>query len=138
MTVKSTRFRLSTKGEVDIFDITAKVTEAVRSSGIHEGIACVATVGSTAAVTTMENEHGLVQDLRAAIERLIPQRHAYKHNSAGDDNGHSHLRSTLLGTSVTLPVSEGRPVLGKWQQVLFVELDDRPRDRELFVQVIGE
>jgi len=120
-------------------DITAEVHEAVRSAGIQDGIACVATAGSTAAVTTLEFEPGLVKDLRAALDRLLPRDLGYAHaETGGDENGDSHLRSTLLGTTLCLPVSGGRALLGTWKQVVFVELDHRPREREVTVQVVGD
>ncbi|HKZ48195.1 MAG TPA: secondary thiamine-phosphate synthase enzyme YjbQ [Thermoplasmata archaeon] len=138
MVAKSARFRLRTGGEVEVVDITAKVAEAVRASGVREGIACVSTPGSTAAVTTIEHESGLLEDLAATLERLVPRKSPYRHNRGGDDNGDSHLRATLLGSSLSLPVSAGAPILGTWQQVVFVELDHRPREREVHVQVVGE
>jgi len=130
MVAKSARFRLRTGGEVEVVDITAKVAEAVRASGVREG--------STAAVTTIEHESGLLEDLAATLERLVPRKSPYRHNRGGDDNGDSHLRATLLGSSLSLPVSAGAPILGTWQQVVFVELDHRPREREVHVQVVGE
>lgn len=139
VSAKGSRFGFETQGSLDIVDVTAKVQEAVRASGIREGIACVATAGSTAAVCTMEHEPGLVQDLRAALDRLLPREMRYAHaDTGGDDNGDGHLRSPLLGTSLSLPVNGGRAALGTWQQVLFVELDHRPREREITVQVVGD
>ena len=139
MTARGSHFTLRTAGKADVVDITARVHEAVRSTGIREGIACVATAGSTAAVTTLEFEPGLVKDLRAALDRILPPGLRYAHaETGGDDNGDSHLRSTFLGTTLSLPVSGGRALLGTWQQVVFVELDHRPREREITVQVVGE
>ena len=139
MAVQGSRFTLRTTGNVDVIDITENVAGAVEASGVREGIACIATAGSTAAVCTLEHEPGLVTDLRAALERLLPRELGYAHaETGGDDNGDGHLRSTFLGTSLCLPVSGGRPALGTWQQVVFVELDHRPREREVTVQVVGE
>ena len=139
MTVHTGRFQLRTKGGVEVHDITEAVAEIVGGSKIRDGIACVATAGSTAAIATIEHEPGLLKDLERMLESLAPRDAQYAHDQAwGDDNGHSHLRSTLLGTSLSLPVVDGRAQLGTWQQIVFIELDNRAREREVSVQVVGE
>jgi len=132
-------FSIETRGEVQAIDVTDRVALAVRTSRIREGIACVFTPHSTAAIVANEWEHGLIErDLPAALDRLAPRGESYAHNAAGDPNGHAHLRAAFLGPSVTFPVADGRPMLGTWQQILFVELDVRKRTREVVVQVVGD
>ena len=130
---------LKTSGRTDIHDITEKVAAAVTDSGLSDGIAVVSCVGSTGAVTTIEYEPGLVSDMQEILQKLIPEGKGYRHDAAwGDDNGHSHLRSSLIGTSFTAPVTEGRLELGTWQQIVFLELDHRGRERKIVVKMIGE
>lgn len=137
--VHSKRLNLKTQGESEILDITEKVSAVVKGSGLKSGIACVFTPGSTCAVTTTEYEPGLLSDIPAALERIAPKNIQYRHDEKwGDGNGHSHVRSALLGPSITIPFDEGRLNLGTWQQIVFVELDVRPRQREVIVKVIGE
>ncbi|MFH1368380.1 MAG: secondary thiamine-phosphate synthase enzyme YjbQ [Elusimicrobiota bacterium] len=131
--------RLSTSGDTDIIDITQDIQKVVRESKLSDGIATVSVIGSTGAVTTLEYEPALVSDLKNTLEKLVPSNKTYAHDATwGDANGYSHLRSALLGTSKTFPFSGGKLVLGTWQQIVFIELDNRPRDRKIFVQVIGE
>lgn len=131
--------RLKTGAKDEVIDITGEVNEAVSRSGIREGIACVFVPGSTAAVTTIEHEPGLVSDLHEAMDRLYPKDIRYGHHERwGDGNGHSHVRASMVGPSITVPVRDGGLVLGTWQQLVFLELDVRPRDREVIVQVVGE
>lgn len=135
-------FTVQTKGEAQVLDLTPHVRAKVRESGVREGLACVFVAHSTCAITTLEFEPGLAEeDLPQALDRLFP-RHGhgleYGHERAwGDGNGHSHIRAAFLGPSVTLPVVQGEPVLGTWQQVVLVELDPRPRERKVMVQVVG-
>ncbi|MBI4416265.1 MAG: YjbQ family protein [Euryarchaeota archaeon] len=133
-------FSVETKGEVQTIDITERVAKIVRASRVREGIACVFTPASTAAIVANEFEPGLMEtDLPAALERLVPKGLPYEHEKRwGDANGHSHLRATLLGPSVTFPVGGGEPLLGTWQQLVLVELDTRPRNRDVVVQIVGE
>ena len=139
MAVHSKRLSLQTKGEVHMIDITDEVASAVKESKLKSGIACVFTPGSTCAVTTTEYEPGLLADIPEALERIAPRGKSYRHNEKwGDGNGHSHVRAALLGPSITIPFEGGRLALGTWQQLVFVELDVRPRQREVLVKVIGE
>lgn len=128
-----------TTGDGAMIDLTAQVEKAVRESGIRDGIVVACAVGSTAGVSTIEFEPGLKRDWPALMQLLIPSGKAYEHDKTwGDGNGHAHLRSTLVGTSFTTAVSNGKMTLGTWQQIVFLEFDNRPRDREVRVQVMGE
>jgi secondary thiamine-phosphate synthase enzyme len=122
-----------------IFEISGEVADIVHESGMKNGIACVFVPGSTGAVTTIEYEDGVLHDLDGALDRLVPKDIDYKHNSRwGDGNGYAHVRASLLGPSLTVPFTNGKLELGKWQQIVFLELDNRGRSREIIVQVIGE
>jgi secondary thiamine-phosphate synthase enzyme len=139
MAVKTVRRSISTQGSTEILDVTSDVAAAVRSSGIADGIATVFVTGSTAALTTLEFEPGLVHDLKAAFERLYPREILYRHHERwGDDNGHSHVRASMLGPSLVVPVSGGELNLGTWEQIVLVDFDTRPRTREFLVQVMGD
>jgi len=128
-----------TQGFCDIIDITAKVRGVIEKEKIHRGQATLFVSGSTAALTTIENESGLVQDLKEFVEKLIPSDRRYHHDARwGDDNGFSHLRASLFGPSLAVPIENGRPLLGTWQQVVLLDFDNRPRTREIIVQLIGE
>ncbi len=130
---------LRTSAKDEIVDITAKVQDIVSRSGIEEGLACVFVVGSTAAVTTVEFEPGLAKDLNDAMNRLYPKGIDYEHHKRwGDGNGHSHVRASLVGPSLTVPVVRGRLRLGTWQQIVFLEFDNKPRSREVAVHVVGD
>jgi secondary thiamine-phosphate synthase enzyme len=127
-----------TNGFCDIRDITAAVAEATRASGITDGIVVASVPGSTASVTTIEYEAGALQDLKQAIERMAPEEIDYAHNERwGDGNGFSHVRAAMMGPSVALPVTNGKPVLGTWQQIVLVDFDNRPRHRKVIIQVVG-
>ena len=139
MPVFTKRIQLSTEAENDVIDITEEVQVAVRESGLAAGVATVFVPGSTAAVTTMEYEPGIVKDFAAMWERVAPRDIPYEHQKAWhDNNGRSHIRASLMGPSVSVPFGEGRLVLGRWQEIVFMELDIRPRQRELVIQVLGE
>ena len=125
---------LKTKGEIDLVDITFEVIEKVRESGIKDGNVTVFIPGATGAVTTIEYEHSLLKDFKNCLEELIPKNRGYGHPG----NAHSHLRASILGPSVSIPVKNGNPILGTWQQVVFIELDTRPRSRRIIVSVNGE
>ena len=138
MTVHTGLLRLETEGEGQIVDLTEGVLAVVRQSEVSHGVVCVFVTGSTAAVTTMEYEPGGVADLQALLERLVPRTGTYQHNVLNhDDNAHAHLRASLVGPSETVPVVAGRLVLGTWQQVVLIDFDDRPRRREVHVQVLS-
>ena len=137
--VHTTMRRIGTKGQGDAHDLTELVTEAIEGSGISNGIATVAVVGSTAGVTTIEFEPGAVWDLNQMLERLAPRAGEYRHHLRwGDDNGSSHVRGALIGPSLTVPVIARKAALGTWQQVALFEFDTRPRQREVIVQILGE
>lgn len=125
-----TRITVETRGEGDIVDITPRVREAVRESGAREGLANVFVAGSTAAVTTIEYEKGVLQDLRRALSGIAPESVPYAHDAAwGDGNGRSHVKAAIVGPSLTIPVTGGEPALGTWQQVVLLELDVRESRR---------
>jgi secondary thiamine-phosphate synthase enzyme len=133
------RLTVSTRGHGDTHDLTKQVAAVVARSKVRTGLVHVFTVGSTAAVGTVEFEPGLQKDLPAALDRLLPPSRDYGHEQAWHDgNGHSHLQATLLGPSLTVPVAGGRPLLGTWQQVFLLECDVRARDRTVVVTVLGE
>ena len=133
------RFSLATQGHRDLHDITEQVATIVQRSGLRTGLVHVFNVGSTAAVGAMEFEPGLQRDLPELLDRLIPPTRSYGHEQAWHDgNGHSHLQATWLGPAITIPLAEGRLVLGTWQQVFHLECDVKPRRREIVVTVIGE
>jgi len=130
---------ITTGGHGDMHDLTEQVAGVVRSSAIQTGTVNVFNVGSTAAVGTIEFEPGLQRDLPAILDKLIPPSRAYGHEQAWHDgNGHSHLQATLLGSSLTVPVAEGKLLLGTWQQVFHLECDVRGRQRTVVVTVAGE
>ena len=138
MTVGTSQAKFSTAGDSDVIDITGELAQAVARSGIAEGLASAFVVGSTAAITTMEFEPGGVQDLRTALERLLPQHGDYEHNRLNhDSNSHAHQRASIVGPSETIPVAGGRPLLGTWQQLVLIDFDDRPRERTVVVQVLS-
>lgn len=139
MRVAVSEERLETRGHTDILDITARVQAAVSQAGIVSGVAVVFVPGSTASITTIEDEPGLHADLRAALERLAPEGGVYQHDRRwGDGNGYAHVRAAILGPSVAVPVQGGRLVLGTWQQIVLVDFDNRPRTRRVVIQVLGE
>ena len=132
------RFSLATSGHRDLHDITEQVATIVQRSGLRTGLVHVFNVGSTAAVGAIEFEPGLQRDLPELLDRLIPPSRSYGHEQAWHDgNGHSHLQATWLGPAITIPLAEGRLILGTWQQVFHLECDVKPRRREIVVTVIG-
>jgi secondary thiamine-phosphate synthase enzyme len=141
MTISIRTYELTwrTTARTDILDLTDEVEARLRESGVRNGQLLVFTPGSTAAVTSIEYEPGVVEDLRRAIERLAPREIDYDHNARwGDGNGYSHVRSALVGGSFTIPVVDGRLMLGTWQQVVLLDFDNHGRERRVVVQVIGE
>jgi secondary thiamine-phosphate synthase enzyme len=139
MTIKSKRIKLQTKGRDHIIDITGEVAEAIEKSKIKEGLATVFIHGSTASVTTIEYEPGLVKDLKEFDEKIIPSNISYTHDRTwGDANGYAHLRASLIGPSLSVPVTSGTMTLGTWQQIIVIDHDNRARSREVYIQIIGE
>jgi secondary thiamine-phosphate synthase enzyme len=139
VTVETSNFTVKTKGEVQVIDITRDIQQIVSSFKIENGIAVVFVSGSTAGITTLEYEPGLIYDLPAALERLFPKSIRYKHEETWHDgNGHSHIRASFLRQSYTIPVVNKQLTLGTWQQVVFVELDVKPRSRKITIQVVGD
>ena len=138
MIVNSTITLRSTAG-TDIFDITETVKKEIGSSGIREGAVTLFIPGSTAALTTIEYESGVVNDLRKAVERIAPSDIYYEHDKRwGDGNGYAHVRAAFLGPSLHIPIIRGNMTLGTWQQIVVLDFDNRPRNRRIIVQIIGE
>jgi secondary thiamine-phosphate synthase enzyme len=130
---------LNTKGFADIIDITDTVTSVLQNSKIGEGLVTVFCTGSTGAVTTIEYEAGVINDLKRAIEKIAPSTIPYEHDKRWEDgNGFSHVRAALMKPSLSIPVIKGKLCLGTWQQIVFIDFDNRARQRSLIVQVIGE
>jgi secondary thiamine-phosphate synthase enzyme len=139
MSIETKYLKIKTKGETDILDITSPVAEVLSESKLKNGILTVFVPGSTAGITTIEYEPGLLRDLPLVFERLAPRNIEYYHNLTwGDGNGYSHIRAALLGASFTVPFVKGELILGTWQQIVLIDFDNRPRNRELVVQIIGE
>lgn len=139
MTVLTKIIQIKSKGEMDIINITNQASAAIGESNIKNGIITVFVSGSTAAVTTIEYEPGLIYDFPAMLSRVAPKDIQYKHdNTWHDGNGHSHVRASLLGPSLTIPIVEGNMSLGTWQQLVLLELDTRARNRNVILQMIGE
>ena len=139
MSVYYIELKLETSGELDIINITDNVQDIVNKSKIKDGIICVFVPGSTGSITTIEYEPGLMKDLPRALQKIAPKGERYDHHETWhDDNGHSHVRASVMGPSVTIPIKNGRLIHGTWQQIVFVELDTRPRDRNIIVQIVGE
>ena len=137
--VATSRFRVQTSGQGDAHDLTDRVSRAVADAGVAAGTVTVFVVGSTAGITTIEFEPGAIGDLNRLFERLAPRGGDYQHHLRwGDDNGSSHVRAALLGPSIAVPVIDGAPALGTWQQIMLLEFDTRPREREVIVQIVGE
>src|SRR5687768_4051131 len=139
MAIISTSISMNTKGNADILDITDQLTRAVSKSRLTTGIATIFCPSSTSALTTIEYESGAISDLKRLFDDIIPVNREYAHNERWHDgNGHSHVRAALLGPSLVIPFVDGKLTLGIWQQVIYVDFDNRPRQRELVVQLIGE
>ena len=129
---------LSSKGENDIINITSNVEKILLECKLKNGIITLFVIGSTAAITTIEYEPGLQQDFPNMLEKIAPKRIEYQHdNTWHDSNGHSHLKASLIGPSLTIPFINGQTSLGTWQQIVFVEMDTRSRERKIVVQIIG-
>jgi len=137
--INSRKIHISTKGNCDIIDITSEVAQAIKKSDISNGVVTLFNVGSTAGITTVEYEPGLVNfDISAAFERIAPHNARYEHEETWhDDNGHSHVRASLLGPSLSIPFIDDQLTLGTWQQIILVDFDTRPRERTIICQIIG-
>jgi secondary thiamine-phosphate synthase enzyme len=139
MTVITKNIQIKSKSENHIIDITDQVSKIVKESKVENGAVIVFVVGSTAAITTIEYEPGLQKDFSEMLSRLVPKEIEYAHdNTWHDGNGHSHVRASLTGPSLAIPIIEGRLTLGTWQQIVLVEIDTRPRERKIIIQVLGE
>ncbi len=139
MEIVTDRVRIATRGDDDIIDLTDRVQALVKRHGFRHGQVLVFVSGSTAGLTTIEYEPGLLEDLPAAFERIAPRGARYRHEERWHDgNGHAHVRASLLGPSLVVPFEDGRLLLGTWQQVVLVDFDNRPRQREVIVQLSGE
>ena len=139
MATSTHQLEFQTGGNAEIQDITDAVAEVVGASGLKDGIVTVFCPGSTSAVTTIEFESGALSDLKRLFDEIAPQNRDYQHNRRwGDGNGHSHVRAALLGPSLTIPLVSGRLLLGTWQQIINVDFDNRPRRRQIVVQIVGE
>jgi secondary thiamine-phosphate synthase enzyme len=138
MSVLQKSFRVATKGHSDVLDITSQVERIVAESGVQNGVVNVAGIGSTLGITTLEFESGCVADLRRALEEIAPVEGNYAHNARwGDGNGYAHLRSALVGTTQTFPVVDGQIGAGTWQQIVLCDFDNRARERQVLVTVVG-
>lgn len=138
VSIKTLSFVIHTKGDMDIIDITDNASKQINKSGFTEGNALVFVGGSTAGITTIEYEPGLLYDYPAFFEKIIPSDIRYKHDDTWhDSNGHSHIRASLQGASFTVPFVNGNMLLGTWQQIILIEFDTRPRNRNIVVQVTG-
>jgi secondary thiamine-phosphate synthase enzyme len=139
MTINTKRIQINTHGQGDTLNVTSDIAREVNNSGVNSGLVTVFIPGSTAGVTTIEYEPGLVTDMKEMWDRVIPSGISYEHNKAwGDGNGHSHVRASLLGPSITIPFVNKRLTLGTWQQVIIIDFDVRPRSREIVLQIVGE
>ena len=139
MSVYCGEVNIETNGDVDIVDITSDVQDVISKSKIKDGIVCVFVPGSTGSITSIEYEPGLMKDFPRALEKIAPKGIHYDHHETWhDDNGHSHVRASLMGPSTTFPIKNGRLIHGTWQQLVFVELDTGPRNRNIIVQIVGE
>ena len=139
LTIRTKKIIENSAGFCDVIDITSKVKEQISRENMRSGLASLFVNGSTAALTTIEYEPGLIQDLKEFVEKYIPSDRGYHHDERwNDDNGFSHLRASLFGPSLAIPIENGRLGLGTWQQVVLLDFDNRPRTREIIVQMIGE
>lgn len=130
---------VKTTAKTDIIDLTPQVRSEIEKSAVRDGAVTLFIPGSTGALTTIEYESGVINDLREAIERMAPEDLHYEHNARwGDGNGYSHVRSALIGPSLHIPIVDGKLTLGTWQQIVLLDFDNRPRDRRIIMQMLGE
>jgi secondary thiamine-phosphate synthase enzyme len=134
---ESTTIEFPTRGGCQIVDVTDQVQDFLEKTGVEQGLVTVSVIGSTGGITTIEHEPGLIRDLPELMDKLIPEGSYHHDQTWHDGNGHSHLRSALIGTSQTFPVLEGKAALGTWQQIIFVEFDNKPRRRQVVIQYLG-
>ena len=139
MTVITKTAQIETRGENDLINITGQTSKALEESKLQDGIITVFISGSTAAITTIEYEPGLKQDFPRMLSRIVPKNIEYQHdNTWHDGNGHSHIKASLIGPSLTIPFKDGNLMLGTWQQIVLLETDTKPRQRKIILQIIGE
>ncbi len=139
MAVETREITFITKGNCDVVDVTSQISEEIKQAGINDGIVTIFVPGSTGGLSTIEYESGLVSDIKEAMERIAPQGIEYKHNLKWKDgNGHSHIRASIVGPSITIPFAKKKMLLGTWQQVIFLDFDNCSRNRRLILQIIGE
>ncbi|MDY6864004.1 MAG: secondary thiamine-phosphate synthase enzyme YjbQ [Thermodesulfobacteriota bacterium] len=139
MEIKKDTIEIETKAGTDVINLTQKVSKIVENMNIKEGQVLLFISGSTSAITTIEFESGVLNDLKQAIERLVPENIHYEHNLRwGDGNGYSHVRASLLGPSLTVPLNNGKMILGTWQQIVLIDFDNRPRNRKILIQITGK
>ncbi len=137
--VETRTLQFETRGNADMIDVTSQVADEVRKSEVSAGIVTIFSPSSTSALTTIEYESGALHDLQRLFDQIVPEDQDYQHNLRwGDGNGHSHVRAALLKASLTVPFRDGALLLGTWQQIIFVDFDNRPRRRHLVLQIIGE
>ncbi|MFP4458729.1 MAG: secondary thiamine-phosphate synthase enzyme YjbQ [Candidatus Zixiibacteriota bacterium] len=135
----SDKIVLRTKGFSDIIDITSNVEKIIKKSKVADGIASIFVIGSTASISTIEYEPALVKDMQEKLESLISRNERSRHSETwGDDNGFSHMRATLMGPGITVPIVDSKPTRGTWQQIIIIDHDNRPRERKIQVQIVGE
>ena len=138
MSTHNQTFEIKTTAGTDVLDITHKVQDIVSKAKIDNGLVTIFTPGSTAGLSTIEYESGVVEDLKEAVERLVPSDKEYRHDARwGDGNGYAHVRAALLKPSLTIPLYEGEMILGTWQQIVLLDFDNRPRNRHIVVQILG-
>ena len=131
------KFTIKTKGHYDFIDITSQIKRLVAESGVEQGVVFVFTKGSTVALTTMEYEEGVIEDLKAVFEKLAPEKNEYQHHQKwGDHNGAAHIKSAMMKTDLAFFLEDGKIYLGDWQQIVLIDFDERPREREIVVKVI--
>jgi len=139
MPVQNSQILVQTTGRTDVLDVTGEVVREIRRSTVTDGAVTLFIPGSTAALTTIEFESGVINDLKGAIDRMAPEDIYYEHNERwGDGNGYSHVRAAIFGASLHIPIIDGEMTLGTWQQIVLLDFDNRPRRRRIVVQVSGE
>lgn len=139
MPVQNRRILIQTTGDTDVIDVTAEVAREVSGSNVQDGAVTLFIPGSTAALTTIEFESGVINDLKKAIERMAPENIYYEHNERwGDGNGYSHVRAAAFGPSLHIPIVDGKMTLGTWQQIVLLDFDNRPRRRRIVIQISGD